>query len=79
PPRIFPVRFAGPRSPLQLAFIGFFLMFAALVWTRIALLLYALFTNGSYMPLSEFTSFALTTTPGLAMLVVGTIVGGLIA
>ena len=78
-PRLFPVRFAGPRSPLQLAYIGFFLMFAALVWARIAMLLYALFTNGNYMPLSEFTAFALTTTPGLAMLAVGTIAGGLIA
>ncbi len=79
PPRLFPVRFAGPRSPLQLAYIGFFLMFAALVWTRVALLLYALFTNGNYMPLSEFMAFALTTPPGLAMLVVGTLAGGLIA
>lgn len=79
PPRIFPVRFAGPRSPLQLAYVGFFLMFAALVWARMAMLLYALFTNGNYMPLSDFAAFALTTTPGLAMLAVGTAVGGFIA
>lgn len=78
-PRLFPVRFAGPRSPLQLAFIGFFLMFAALVWVRIAMLLYALFTNGSYVPLDEFLSFAISTGPGLAMIVIGTIVGAGIA
>ncbi|MFN3959526.1 MAG: DUF2189 domain-containing protein [Parvularculaceae bacterium] len=78
-PGIFPVRFAGPRAPLQLAFIGFFLMFAAMVWARLAMLLYALFTNGNYMPLSEFMTFALTTTPGIAMVAVGTAVGGLIA
>ncbi|MFN0023689.1 MAG: hypothetical protein ACKVS5_07285 [Parvularculaceae bacterium] len=33
-PRIFPIEFAGPRSPLQLAYVGFFLMFAALVLNR---------------------------------------------
>jgi len=78
-PGLFPVRFAGPRAPLQLAFIGFFLMFAAMVWARLAMLLYALFTNGNYMPLSEFMTFALTTAPGIAMVAVGTAVGGLIA
>ena len=78
-PRLFPVRFAGPRAPLQIAYIGFFLMFAALVWVRVAMLLYALFTNGNYMPLDRFASFALTTGPGLAMIAVGTVVGALIA
>jgi uncharacterized membrane protein len=79
PPALFPVRFAGPRSPLQLAFIGFFLMFAALVWARVAMLLYALFTTGNYMPLDQFLSFAITTVPGLTMIAVGTIAGGVIA
>ncbi len=78
-PRIFPVQFAGPHSPLQLAYVGFFLMFAALLWARIAMLLYALFTNGNYMPLDAFAAFALTTPSGLAMLAVGTLAGGLIA
>lgn len=78
-PRLFPVKFAGPRSPLQLAFIGFFLMFAALVWVRVAMLLYALFTSGNYMPLDRFLTFALTTAPGLSMIAVGTLIGGLIA
>ena len=79
PPRLAPVQFAGPRSPLQIAFIGFFLMFAALVWVRLALLLYALFTNGNYMPLSDFLSFAISSGAGLAMITVGTIIGGIIA
>lgn len=78
-PRLFPVKFAGPRSPLQLAFIGFFLMFAALVWVRIAMLLYALFTNGNYMPLDDFLTFAISTTPGLSMIAVGAVIGGAIA
>ncbi len=78
-PRLFPVQFAGPRSPLQLAFIGFFLMFAAMVWARIAMLLYALFTNGSYLPMDQFLSFAISTGPGLTMVAIGTVVGGGIA
>lgn len=78
-PRLFPVQFAGPRSPMQLAYIGFFLMFAALVWARMAMLLYALFTNGNYLPLDQFMSFAISTGPGLGMITIGTIVGGGIA
>jgi uncharacterized membrane protein len=78
-PGLFPIRFAGPRSPLQIAFIGFFLLFAALVWVRLAMLLYALFLAGDYQPLDEFLSFALATPQGLAMISVGTIVGGAIA
>lgn len=78
-PRLFPVHFAGPRSPLQLIYIGFFLMFAALVWVRVAMLLYALFTTENYMPLNEFFNFAISTLPGLGMIVVGTLAGGVIA
>jgi len=78
-PRLFPVRFVGPRSPLQLLFVGFYLMFAALVWVRVAMILYALFTNGNYMPIEDFASFAISTTAGLSMIVVGTIAGGIIA
>ncbi len=78
-PRLFPVKFAGPRSPLQLTYIGFFLMFAALVWARLAMLLYALFTNGNYMPLDQFLSFAISSGPGLAMTAIGTVIGGAIA
>ncbi len=79
PPRLFPVKFAGPRSPMQLAYIGFFLMFAALVWMRLAMLLYALFSNGNYIPIDQFMSFAISTGPGLGMTFVGTLVGGFIA
>ncbi|MEO1251768.1 MAG: DUF2189 domain-containing protein [Pseudomonadota bacterium] len=79
PPGLFPVKFAGPRSPIQLAYIGFFLMFAALVWLRIAMLLYALFASAMYQPLDDFLTFAITTGSGLAMLAVGTVIGGFIA
>lgn len=79
PARLWPVRFAGPRSPLQIAFIGFFLLFAALVWVRVATLLYALFTSGSYAPLDQFVTFAISTPQGLSMLAIGTVLGGIIA
>lgn len=79
PPRLAPVKFAGPRSPMQIAYIGFFLMFAALVWVRIAMMLYALFASANYQPLGDFLGFALSTGPGIAMLVVGTVIGGFIA
>lgn len=78
-PRLFPVRFAGPRSPLQIAFIGFFLLFATMIWVLVAMALYALFSAGSYVPLSEFLSFAISTPQGLAMIAVGSIFGIAIA
>lgn len=78
-PGMFPIKFAGPRSPLQIAFVGFFLLFAALVWVLVAMALYALFTVRSYAPFSDFINFALSTPQGLAMLAIGTAVGGAIA
>ena len=79
PAGVYPPRLAGRQSITQISYIGFALMFAALVWLRIAIMLYALFTNGSYVPIQEFMSFAIGTGPGLAMLAVGTAVGGVIA
>jgi uncharacterized membrane protein len=78
-PGMFPIRFAGPRSPLQIAFIGFFLLFAALVWVLLAMVLYAIFTTGIYAPLGDFVAFAVTTPQGLAMSAIGTLIGGAIA
>ena len=66
-------------SPPQFAFLAFMLMFAFLVWVRLAMLNYAMFTYGNYMPINEFARFALTTEAGLTMVVVGTAIGGLLA
>lgn len=66
-------------SPPQFAFLAFALMFLFLVWLRLATLNYALFTHGSYEPIRDFLSFALTTEEGLTMLVVGTLAGGALA
>ncbi|MEO0400125.1 MAG: DUF2189 domain-containing protein [Pseudomonadota bacterium] len=73
------VMFVKTKSPVQIAYIGFFLMFAGLVWVRIAMLLYALFASASYQPLGDFMGFALSSTAGLSMLAVGTVIGGGIA
>ncbi len=66
-------------SPTQMAFLAYALMFLFLVWIRLATLNYAMFSHGDYGPLSEFISFALNSTQGLTMLVVGTAIGGVIA
>ncbi|MFQ5562792.1 MAG: DUF2189 domain-containing protein [Parvularculaceae bacterium] len=71
--------FVKMRSPAQMALIAFFLMFAVLVWMRMATLIYALFAHGSYLPLGEFIPFTLTTRAGVMMLAVGSLTGGAIA
>ncbi len=66
-------------SPIHLFYVGFLLLFALMVWSRIALMLYALFISGTYLPLSAFAEFVFETPQGLSMLVVGTAIGGIIA
>lgn len=67
------------QSTLQLAYVGFLLMFAFIVWMRIAIMIYALFYSSTFLPMNDFAGFVLGTPQGLAMLVVGSIVGGIIA
>ena len=57
----------------------FLLMFIYLVWLRAATLLFALFIYGNFMPLADFITFVLTTPEGVAMLVIGTTIGALLA
>ena len=71
--------YCGRRSPIQVAYIGFLLLFAALVWLRVAFMLYALFSSANYVPATEFASFAISTPAGLSMLAIGTLIGGGIA
>jgi len=79
PPALYPVRFASPRGHEQVAYIGFFLLFAALVWVLLAMGLYAVTTAGIYASLDQFIAFALSTPRGLIMLTVGAIIGGAVA
>lgn len=66
-------------APAQMAFLAYTLMFLFLIWIRLATLNYAVFSFGDYRPISEFVAFALTSTQGLSMIVVGTAIGGVLA
>ncbi|MBI1385132.1 MAG: DUF2189 domain-containing protein [Rhizobiales bacterium] len=69
--------FAKAKSPGQLAFMGFILLFLFGAWLRIAFMLFAIFFGSSDLPAIEnFVPSLLFTAHGLSMLVFGTIVGG---
>ncbi len=72
------IYFVKTAAPGQLAFICVILMLLFLAWARIAGLLFALFIQGDYMPLEEFTSYLLTTVDGLTLLVTGSVIGAAI-
>lgn len=69
-----------PRGGMHLFFVGAVLMMLMLVWVRAAVLLYALFFGWRPFPgFDSVITMLFTTPPGLAMLLVGTAVGGLFA
>ncbi len=68
------------RSPLQLAFMAMLLMVVLLFWMRIALLLFALFMGTNHVPPAELLlTELLLTQHGIALLIVGSAVGAVIA
>ena len=71
---------AGLRAPGQLAFFGVVLAFVFFVWMELAFLSFMLFmgTRGLPPP-SEFVPTLLFTPHGLGLLVVGTLIGGILA
>lgn len=70
--------FVKTKSPIHIAYSGFVLLFGLMVWVRIAVLLYALFATSSYIPLSKFSEYVLSTPQGLAMLALGSVIGAFI-
>lgn len=67
-----------PRG--QMAFMGLILMLVLLAWMQIAFLLFMLFNGDSMIPPpSEFLTTLLFSGRGLGLLIVGTLVGGLLA
>jgi uncharacterized membrane protein len=71
---------AGTAARGQLLFFGAMLMFAYLVWLRLAFLLLALFLGSTALPpLSEFMHLLLFTPAGLGLLFTGSLTGGAIA
>lgn len=73
------VVFVKTAEPLQLAYMGFALLFMYFIWLRVAMLLYAGFAQFSYIPLDQFPLFLFGTAAGLSLLVMGTAVGALFA
>jgi len=72
--------FVATRSPMRLAFLGILLMALLLVWMRAATLLLALFLGPSeFPPLAEAVPTLLLTPEGVALLVVGTCAGAVLA
>jgi uncharacterized membrane protein len=72
--------FVSPRAGAQVLFTGVLLCLVMLLWMRAAVLIYALFFGVRPFPgLDHITQQILTTPEGLAMLVVGTAIGGLFA
>lgn len=71
---------AGLAARGQLAFFGVMLLLVFLIWLRIAFLLMMIFLGTSSPPPLDLLPYdLLVTIPGVALLVVGSIVGGLIA
>jgi uncharacterized membrane protein len=71
---------AGMAARGQLLFFGAILMFAYLLWLRLAFLLLALFLGSTALPpTSEFMQLLLFTPNGLSLLIVGSVAGGAIA
>jgi uncharacterized membrane protein len=72
--------FVKPKSGGQILFIGALLCMLMLLWMRAAVLLYALFFGLRPFPgLDNIVGTLFTTPVGLALLVVGSAVGGLFA
>ncbi|MGI9426467.1 MAG: DUF2189 domain-containing protein [Hyphomicrobiaceae bacterium] len=72
---------AGAKAPGQLSFLGAMLAFFYFVWLETALLLFMLFFGGNagFPPASQFVGTLLFEPHGLGLLIVGTIVGAILA
>lgn len=86
PFRLGEIAFVRTASPVQLAYLGFALLFAFLVWARVAQLLFALFmggsvsvATGSYPSVLDFIDYATGSPEGWALLATGTAFGAVIA
>lgn len=71
--------FVKAGSPMQIAYLGVLLLMSLFIWTLCALALLAIFAGRADIPPGEFVSFTLGTAPGLTLLTLGTLVGGLLA
>lgn len=70
---------ARGRAPSQIALLAAILLVIFMLWSRVAVGLFAGFVAGDYMPLGEFATFVFTQPEGLALLTVGTLAGAALA
>jgi len=74
------VVFSGLRAPDQLALLGLALLLVFIVWVQIAFLIFMMFFGGvTFPPMDEFIPRLLFTWQGVLLLVVGTLVGAILA
>ena len=74
------VMFVKTASPQQLGYVGLILTVLFLFWVHIGMLLYALFFSNNQIPsLADFVPMVLMTADGITMLIIGSIVGGILA
>jgi uncharacterized membrane protein len=78
-PRLLDFWSLPPSRIGQLALLSVLLLVFFLTWARLAQFLYAAFTVGNTMPPGQFLQFVLTDPTGLALLVVGTLIGAALA
>ncbi len=72
--------FVRSRSGGQILFIGVILSLLMVLWMRAAVIIYALFFGLHAFPgLADIAAMLFTTTTGLTMIIVGTLIGGLFA
>ena len=80
PPTMYRMLAVRPRSGAQVLFTGVLLCLLMLLWMRAAVLLYALFFGvGEFPGIDRIIGILFTTPTGLALLAVGSLVGGLFA
>jgi uncharacterized membrane protein len=79
PVRLRDVATAWSKRPGRIFTLGLVMMLFQVFWMRIALLIYALFFGPDPVEWSSFVLTIVTTTDGLAFLMVGTAVGGVLA
>ena len=67
------------RAPLQLAYMGLMLVLFAMLWIRIATLLFALFFGSEMPPLADLFGSLFLTIQGVVFLSIGTAMGAVLA
>lgn len=80
PITLWSVALVKTASPLQLGYVGIILAMLFLFWINLAALIYGLFFGyPQFPPLADFIPMLLLSFNGVAMLIVGSIVGGVLA